>query len=89
MPNILDPVKAEHFVRPDLGQNCLQKLSADNISRYRVNQGLNLVCFSRHHSGLIWVQPVCKSKNSSLHMQLSTKISWQSLKPLDNFFCLF
>ena len=25
------------FCRPDLGPNCLQKLSADDIRRYRVN----------------------------------------------------
>ena len=33
----LDPDQARHFVVPDLGPNCLQKLSADDNSRYRVN----------------------------------------------------
>ena len=28
--NSLDPDQARHFVRPDLGLNCLQRLSADN-----------------------------------------------------------
>ena len=28
--NSLDPDKAQHFVGPDLGSNCLQMLSADN-----------------------------------------------------------
>ena len=28
MSNSLDPDHAQHFVRPDLGQNCLQRLSA-------------------------------------------------------------
>ena len=28
--NSLDPDQARHFVRPDLGPNCLQRLSADN-----------------------------------------------------------
>ena len=33
MSNNLDPDQARHFVGPDLGPNCLQTLSADNISR--------------------------------------------------------
>ena len=28
--NSLDPDQARHFVGPDLGPNCLQRLSADN-----------------------------------------------------------
>ena len=31
--NSLDPDQARHFVRPDLGPNCLQRLSADDKSR--------------------------------------------------------
>ena len=31
--NSLDPDQARHFVRPDLGPNCLQRLSADIKSR--------------------------------------------------------
>ena len=31
--NSLDPDQARHFDGPDLGPNCLQKLSADSISR--------------------------------------------------------
>ena len=34
--NSLDPDQAQHFVGPDLGPNCLQRLSADNTSRQRV-----------------------------------------------------
>ena len=30
MSNSLDPDQARHFVRPDLGPNCLQRLSADD-----------------------------------------------------------
>ena len=30
MSNSLDPDEARHFVGPDLGPNCCQKLSADN-----------------------------------------------------------
>ena len=31
--NSLDPDQDRHCVRPDLGSNCLQRLSADNKSR--------------------------------------------------------
>ena len=34
--NSLDREKARHFVGPDLGPNCLQRLSADDSSRERV-----------------------------------------------------
>ena len=37
MSNCLDPDQAQHFVGPDLGPNCLQKLSADATSRQSVN----------------------------------------------------
>ena len=36
MPNSLDPDQARHLVVPDLGQNCLQRLSADDTSWQRV-----------------------------------------------------
>ena len=39
--NSLDPDQARHFVWPDLGPNCLQKLSADRTSR----QSYLFVCF--------------------------------------------
>ena len=35
--NNLDPDQGGHFVGPDLGPNCLQWLSADDISRQRYN----------------------------------------------------
>ena len=31
--NSLDPDQARHFVEPDLGPNCLQRLSADDTTR--------------------------------------------------------
>ena len=37
MSNSLDPDQARHFVVPDLGPNCLPRLSADDNSRQRVN----------------------------------------------------
>ena len=33
----LDLDKAGHFVRSDLGPNCLQRLSVEDLSRQRVN----------------------------------------------------
>ena len=33
MSNSLDPDQARRFVGPDLGPNCLQMLSADDIRR--------------------------------------------------------
>ena len=35
--NSLDPDQARRFVGPDLDPNCLQRLSADDTSRQRVN----------------------------------------------------
>ena len=35
--NSLDPDQARHFVGPDLGPNFLQRLSADDIRRQRVD----------------------------------------------------
>ena len=37
MSNSLGPDQARHIVRPNLDPNCLQKLSADNTFRQRVN----------------------------------------------------
>ena len=36
MSNSLDPDQAQHFVGPDLGPTCLQRLSADDTSSQRV-----------------------------------------------------
>ena len=33
--NSFDPDQARHFVGPDLGPNCLQRLSADHTSKQR------------------------------------------------------
>ena len=38
--NGLDPDPARHFVRPDLGPDCLHRLSADDTSMQRVNKVL-------------------------------------------------
>ena len=35
MSNSLDPDQARHFVGPDLGPNCLQRLSTDDTSNFK------------------------------------------------------
>ena len=45
MSNSLDPDQVRHFVGPDLGQNSLESLSADDTSRQKVNLK-KLVLFS-------------------------------------------
>ena len=35
--NRLDPDQAQHVVGPDLGTNCLQRLSADDTNKHSVN----------------------------------------------------
>ena len=41
--NSLDPDQNRHSVGPDLGSNCLQKLSADDTDRGKV---LNYLCLA-------------------------------------------
>ena len=36
----LDQHQAQHFVGPDLGPNCLQRLSADDTSRHKLKIGM-------------------------------------------------
>ena len=36
MSKSLDPDQAQHFVGPDLGPNCLQRLSADDTRKQKV-----------------------------------------------------
>ena len=41
--NSMDPDQARNIVGPDLGPNCLHKLSADDTSRQRVNDRFDLM----------------------------------------------
>ena len=43
--NSLDPHQARGFVGPDLGPNCLERLSADNTCRKIVNITVNVLKF--------------------------------------------
>ena len=53
----MDPVQARHFVRPDLGPNCLQRSSADDTNRQSNSLDPDQADIL---SGLILVQTVCK-----------------------------
>ena len=69
--NSLDLDQAWHFVRPGLGPNCLQRLSADDTSRQRVitlqkwMPVSSVDYLSKHFGprtlGLIWIQTVWHS----------------------------
>ena len=45
MSNSLDQDQARHIVRPDLGPNCLQKLSADDTRRKLIRRPYQSVHF--------------------------------------------
>ena len=49
--NSLDPDQSQHFVWPDLGTNCLQRISADDNIRQRVQESHEMAqsfCVSKH-----------------------------------------
>ena len=46
----LDSDQARHFIEPDMGPNCLQRLSADNTSRQRVKTNKHLPSKEFYHS---------------------------------------
>ena len=48
--NSLDPDQDQHSVGPDLGPNCLQRLSADDTSRQKVDR-----VFRVNTTMLLWV----------------------------------
>ena len=51
--NSLDPDQDRHCVRPDLGSNCLQRLSADNKSRCsQLRKELKSMIFQMNHMKL-------------------------------------
>ena len=61
MSNSLDPDQARRIVGPDLGPNCLPKLSADDTGRQRVNQ--NATSWIRNFKSLSFF---CGSKAQSV-----------------------
>ena len=67
MLNSLDSDQNQHIVRPGIGSNCLQRLSADDTRRYIVKEG-KLFIISRQ--GLF---PSCTSwaRNYNASLKLS------------------
>ena len=47
MSKSLGTDQARHFVGPDLGPNCLQRLSADNTGRLRVKLAIKIQLYHR------------------------------------------
>ena len=43
MSNTLDPDRAQCYLGPDLGPNCLQRLSADKYNTYRQRVNSSMV----------------------------------------------
>ena len=67
MSNSLDPDQARRIVGPDLGPNCLPRLSADNTGTQRVNDGsyqkyisLNMHQGENLSKNMLWVLIVQK-----------------------------
>ena len=52
--NSLDPDQARHFVGPNLGPNCLQKLSADDMVKVISTYLLNIEEDKTHHRADCW-----------------------------------
>ena len=59
MSNSLDPDQARHFVGPDLGPNCLQRLSADLLVGKELNTEQLLA-----KTEAIWLQLLLATANS-------------------------
>ena len=70
MSNSLDPDQTRHFVGPDLGTNCLQRLFADNTSWQRAILE-------------VFVRETCfyLTLNYSLDRASSGHSPWQHLNP--------
>ena len=64
MSNGLDPDLARCFIRPDLGPNCLQRISADDTSRHRyfycTDGTVGGNCFGNTESGCYDVNAGCR-----------------------------
>ena len=56
MSNSLDPDQARRFVGPDLGPNCLPRLSADDTGRQRVKvDPCDKDVWRSHACSLMWM----------------------------------
>ena len=71
MSNSLDPDQARRIVGPDLGPNCLPRLSADDTSRQKVNK------FTKHRMYIIMYFCVCIAVSVSLSVYLRDILTHQ------------
>ena len=69
MSNSLDPDQDQHFVGPDLGPNCLQRLSADDKSRRQQGKSLAIKIMNKNRPFLPGVK-----FGKKCHFQTFTKI---------------
>ena len=81
MSNNLDPDQVRHFVGPDLGPNCLQRLSAEDFGRQRVKEsnllrknltskdGLSMK--SKSTMSEIPIAKSCRTTLAKLHLEIS------------------
>ena len=76
MSNSLDPDQAYNFVRPDLGPNCLQRLSADDTNRQRVKINLFLTNLNSYPANIFVSRKCLLRITSAEYIQLpSGKLS--------------
>ena len=78
MSNLLNPDQNRHFVSPDLGPNCLQRLSDILSGTLSECQTLWIQIRTDILSVLIWVQTVCKG------YQIFFQEHYQNVKPFES-----
>ena len=89
MSNSLGPYETQSFVGPDLGPNCLQRLSADDTNTSLIGKGLpselvfsfTLVIF-RHSDDLLTIPECSKDGSNNGHSmsQLAPPTTQQPVK---------
>ena len=85
----LDLDRAQNFVGPDLGSNCLLKLSADNTCRQRVKC---LACckFGNFSENFIFMNSlklhICNAKNSRLEYDIPVSVNSRVISPFNKGF---
>ena len=81
MSNSFDPDQVLHYVGPDLGRKCLQRLSTDNTSRLQLLSVLRQPFCCRHV--MIKGSPVSLTENSAVFRKTDfLKKSWIFKNPL-------
>ena len=62
MPNSLNPEQTQHFVRPNLVPNCLQRLSVEDMSHHKreFKKSLQAVIYIYHGSEIMTCNKIDK-----------------------------